>query len=242
MTADHNHYEEHLLAWAAKTGLPIRNRNLLVQALTHRSYLNENRDQNLAHNERLEFLGDAVLELIVTKYLYEQFPMETEGDLTRYRAALVNAETLALAAGELGLNDFLRLSRGEAQADAGRGRRAILANAFEAVVGALYLDSGYQAVENFLAQTIFPRAAAMLADRSWQDAKSRLQEEAQAKLGITPTYQVLEAVGPDHDKSFAVGIYLGERLIAKGLGRSKQEAEQAAAAAALASNHWASRA
>lgn len=220
-------------AHAATLGVTFTNQDLLVEALTHRSYLNEHRTGG-NHNERLEFLGDAVLELAVTHFLFEKFPKKPEGDLTAYRAALVNTFSLADEAERLGVNDMLLLSKGERK-DTGRARQIILANAFEAILGALYLDQGYDAVERFLAVNLYPKIDTVIEKRSWQDAKSHFQELAQDKNGITPTYKTLAEEGPDHDKRFTVGVFLeGKKEVARGEGASKQEAEQAAAQAALA--------
>lgn len=218
-------------AHARTLGVSFNNLGLLTEALTHRSYLNEHRTAG-NHNERLEFLGDAVLELAATRFLYDRFPEKPEGDLTAYRAALVNTFSLAETAEGLGVNDMLLLSKGEKK-DTGRARQIILANAFEAILGALYLDQGYDAAEAFLETHLFPKITTVLKERSWQDAKSHFQEVAQEKRSITPTYRTLKEVGPDHDKQFTVGVFLGEEEIAQGEGKSKQEAEQKAAQAAL---------
>ncbi|MBI2100103.1 MAG: ribonuclease III [Candidatus Vogelbacteria bacterium] len=220
-----------------KIGLAFKNKNLLKQAFLHRSYINENPTISLDHNERLEFLGDAVLELVVTDYLFCQYPDRTEGELTAYRAALVNAETLAQVAGDLGVNDYLLLSRGE-QKDAGRARQTILANTFESIIGAIYLDRGYGAARDFITRFLFPRTAEIVGQSLWQDAKSFFQEQAQAAVNLTPRYEVLEQTGPDHDKTFTVGIYLREELVATGSGSSKQRAEQEAARQGLLVKGW----
>jgi len=218
-------------------GVEFNDLELLRQAFTHRSYLNEHRGEVAGHNERLEFLGDAVLELISTHYLYEQFPDKPEGELTAYRAALVNAVICAEVATALGMNDYLLLSRGEAK-DTGRAREVLLANAFEALVGAIYLDQGYDAAKQFITQHLFPKMGEIISKRLWQDPKSTLQERAQDAASITPSYRVLGESGPDHDKHFTVGVYLKEELLAEGTGRSKQEAEQSAARAALDVRGW----
>ena len=210
---------------------------LLRQAFTHRSYLNEHRGEVPGHNERLEFLGDAVLELIVTHFLYEKYPTKTEGELTSYRASLVNAVILSEVAAELGMNDYLLLSRGEAK-DNGRARQVLLANAFEAVVGAMYIDQGYDAVATFIAEHLFPKIDEIVSNRLWQDAKSALQEKIQEVESATPHYAVIKETGPDHDKHFVVGVYAKDILLAQGEGKSKQEAEQTAARAALNSREW----
>jgi ribonuclease-3 len=215
----------------------FKNNELLKQALLHRSYLNEHPEIKLDHNERLEFLGDAVLELVVTDYLYHKYPNRDEGELTAYRAALVNAETLGTVAAELGVNDHLLLSRGEAK-DNGRARQVILANTFEAIVGAMYLDQGYAAAQIFIGKYLLPLTDEIVAKKLWVDAKSYFQEQAQELRDITPTYKVLSELGPDHDKVFTVGLYLGSELVAKGQGPSKQRAEQEAARAGLAANGW----
>ena len=216
-----------------RIGCTFRDKRLLEQAFTHRSYLNENRLPTQAgarreHNERLEFLGDAVLELVVTEFLYAKYPTKPEGDLTAYRAALVNTQSIADAATKLGMNDFLLLSRGEAR-DTGRARQIILANAFEAIIGALYLDSGYLSAKDFITKQLSYKTDEVVAKGLWQDAKSKLQEISQELLGATPTYEVVNQTGPDHDKKFVVAAHLGAERVATGEGKSKQEAEQVAA-------------
>ena len=218
-------------------GIAFNDVELLRQAFTHRSYLNEHRGEVRGHNERLEFLGDAVLELVSTYFLYQKFPDRPEGDLTAFRAALVNAVTCAEVAQELGMNDYLLLSRGEAK-DTGRARGVLLANAFEALVGALYIDQGYEAAEKFIHTFLLPKIDGIVQNRLWQDAKSTLQEKAQEHEGATPTYAVLKEMGPDHDKHFLVGVYVKDALLAEGEGKSKQEAEQTAARAALEKKGW----
>jgi len=225
------------IAFATILGVQFKTPDLLIEALTHRSYLNENRAARESHNERLEFLGDAVLELAVTDFLYKKFPAKPEGELTAYRAALVNTVSLAESAALLGVGDYLLLSKGEAR-DTGRARDVILADAFEAIIGALYLDQGYAVAEAFIARTLYGKIDNVIEKRSYQDAKSRFQEAAQDKRGVTPAYQTLAEVGPDHEKTFTVGVFLGEQEAARGEGRSKQEAEQAAAQAALDKFNW----
>lgn len=220
-----------------KIGFTFKNERLLAQAFTHRSYLNENPGGGLAHNERLEFLGDAVLELVVTEHLYTLYPDRTEGELTSYRAALVNATCLAALAMELGMNEYLLLSKGEAK-DTGRARQYILANAFEAVLGALYLDRGYDAARVFIEKFLFPKIEDVVGKSLWVDPKSRFQEKAQEHAGITPMYKVLAEEGPDHAKIFTVGVYVGAEQVARGKGHSKQEAEQDAARVGLESKGW----
>lgn len=220
-----------------KIGIVFANKNLLRQAFTHRSHLNENPHKGLEHNERLEFLGDAVLEIIVTEYLFREYPEKDEGDLTAYRAALVNAKMFADVAQQLGMNDFLLLSRGEAR-DVGKARQYILANTFEAFIGALYLDQPRAVVVKFITDTVLGRTGEIISKRLWQDAKSLFQEKAQEAVSSTPSYKVLKESGPDHDKHFTVGVFLGETEVAQGSGKSKQEAEQAAATSALVKKKW----
>jgi ribonuclease-3 len=222
---------------AARLGLSFQNLDLLIEALTHRSFLNENKGVVAHHNERLEFLGDAVLELAVTHFLFNRYPDKPEGDLTAFRASLVNTFSLADTAEHIGLNDMLLLSKGEAK-DTGRARQIILANAFEAVLGAIYLDQGYEAAEQFIAKHLYNKIDDVIAKRAWQDAKSHFQEVAQEKRNITPSYKTLAEEGPDHDKNFTVGVFLNSEHIAEGTGRSKQEAEQSAAQAALDKTGW----
>jgi ribonuclease-3 len=215
----------------------FKDRALLEQAFTHRSYLNESRQSGREHNERLEFLGDAVLELVVTEFLYTKYPEKPEGELTAVRAALVNTVSISEAATHLGMNDYLMLSRGESR-DTGRARHIILANAFEALIGAIYLDGGYDAAKAFVGAQLFHKTEDVVEKRLWQDAKSRLQELAQEKARITPSYELIGQSGPDHDRTFVVAAYIGEEKVAQGEGRSKQEAEQAAAEKALTAKGW----
>lgn len=221
---------------ADRLGLTFSNLELLEEALTHRSYLNENKSSK-AHNERLEFLGDAVLELSATHFLYTKFPESSEGELTAYRAALVNTDSLSATADALGVGDMLLLSKGEKR-DTGRARGVILANAFEAIVGALYMDQGFEAADAFLNKNLFPKIDEVVEKKLWQDAKSAFQEGAQDHHSITPTYKTLREDGPDHDRHFTVGVYIGDDEIARGVGKSKQEAEQAAARAGLDKTGW----
>ena len=220
-----------------RIGVQFQDTNFLLSAVTHRSFLNENRDAPQAHNERLEFLGDAVLELVVTDYLFKAYPEKAEGELTAIRAALVNTNTLSETATALEINEFLLLSKGESK-DIGRARQYILANSFEAIVGAIYLDRGYDAARDFIAAQLFPRTKEIVEKRLWQDPKSRFQEKAQEMTGITPAYQTLKEQGPDHDRTFTVGVFLGDEVIAQGEGRAKQEAEQKAAENALLEKGW----
>lgn len=220
-----------------KFSLKFKNKDFLIQAFTHRSYLNENPDFYLAHNERLEFLGDAVLELVVTEYLFKKYPDKSEGDLTNWRAALVNAKILAEIAKDLGFNDFLLLSRGETK-ETGKARQYILANTFEAFVGALYLDRGYKDCQKFIEKNVVKELPRILKDRLFEDAKSLFQERSQEKVSITPTYKVLKEWGPDHAKHFIIGVFLRDRLVAEGEGSSKQEGEEGAAKKALEIKKW----
>jgi ribonuclease-3 len=218
-------------------GVAFKNKELLKQAFIHRSYLNENRSLKLEHNERLEFLGDAVLELVVTDYLYRKYPEKNEGELTAFRSALVNSVTLAGVAEKIGMNTFLLLSKGEAK-DTGRARQVILANTFEALIGSLYLDQGYDVAQSFIAQQLFGLIDDIVEKRTFIDAKSRFQEEAQEKVGTTPAYKLIKETGPDHNKVFTVGVYLKDELVVTGEGKSKQEAEQHAAEKALQQKGW----
>ena len=220
-----------------KTKIIFKDKNLLKQAFIHRSYINENGNTGLSHNERLEFLGDAVLELIVTDFLYKKYPSYTEGELTALRSALVNAVIIADVALKIGMNDFLLLSRGEAK-DTGKARQYILANTYEAYVGAVYLDLGYEVVNQFVKDTLLPYTEEIVSKKLWRDAKSLVQEKAQEFVEVTPAYKVLSEAGPDHDKHFTVGIFFGLDLIAEGKGKSKQEAEQSAASNALKVKNW----
>lgn len=215
-----------------RIGVSFNDQSLLRTAFTHRSYLNESRKKG-PHNERLEFLGDAVLELVVTDYLFGAYPKHTEGELTAYRAALVNTVMLSGIAENLNMNEYLLLSKGEAK-DTGRARATILANTFEAVVGAIYLDQGYEKAASFIENFLLKETESVVASGSWKDAKSTFQELAQATHGATPRYEVIKAEGPDHDKHFVVEVFVGDTSVAEGEGCSKQEAEQAAAERALA--------
>lgn len=220
-----------------KTEITFKNKDLLRQAFIHRSYINENPSTGLSHNERLEFLGDAVLELIVTDFLYKKYPTYTEGELTSLRSALVNAVIISEVATDIGMNDYLLLSRGEAK-DNGKARQYILANTYEAYIGALYLDQGIDLAHKFLTKTLLPKTDEIVSKKLWRDAKSLVQEKAQEFVNVTPAYNVLSESGPDHDKHFTVGIYFGSNLVAEGKGKSKQEAEQKAAEAALKVKNW----
>lgn len=221
-------------AFATDTlGFSFGDIQLFITALTHRSYINEHKKSADQHNERLEFLGDAVLELAVTEYLYNNYP-DPEGILTNWRAALVRTESISAAGARLGLYDYMRLSRGEKQGS-DRAKQQIMANAFEAVIGAVYLDKGYPAASDFVQKNILVTFDDILSSGSWRDAKSRLQEVAQSVDGQTPVYKVLVEEGPDHDKTFTLGAFINGKVRGKGTGPSKQIAQQEAAKAALKS-------
>ena len=220
-----------------RIGLAFRDTALLKQAFIHRSYINENRQSGLLHNERLEFLGDAVLELVITDFLYKKYTEKPEGDLTAYRSALVNADTCAGIATGLGMSDFLMLSKGESK-DVGRARQYILANALEALIGAIYIDQGYNTAKNFIEKNFTPLIESIISGRTFIDAKSLFQEKAQEFDSVTPSYKTVKETGPDHEKKFTVGVYVGRDLIATGEGESKQDAEQSAARSALEKRGW----
>ena len=212
-------------------GFEFDNIELLLTAMTHRSYVNEHKKSTKEHNERLEFLGDAVLELVVTNYLYQNFT-EPEGTLTSWRSALVRTESISEAGRKLGYEPLIRMSRGEKHGS-DRARAQILANSFEALIGAIYLDKGYQEVESFIEKHILAKLEGILNEESWRDPKSHLQEISQSTDGLTPQYRVLEEIGPDHEKVFRLGVYVGEKLMGVGEGPSKQVAQQQAASTAL---------
>lgn len=214
-----------------KIGYEFKNIDLLITALTHRSYVNEHKKSVTEHNERLEFLGDAVLELSVTDYLFNNYS-DPEGILTSWRAALVRTESIGAAGDALGYEPLVRMSRGEKQGST-RARQQILANAFEAVIGAIYLERGYADADTFIKKHIVSKIDGILESGSWRDPKSHLQEVSQRIDGHTPIYRVLEEVGPDHDKIFTLGVFVGDKLMGKGTGPSKQNAQQVAARAAL---------
>ncbi|MEK7619105.1 MAG: ribonuclease III [Patescibacteria group bacterium] len=219
-------------------GHKFKNMDLLRQAMVHRSYLNENPGFELGHNERLEFLGDAVLELVVTDYLYQAFPHATEGDMTNWRASLVNSKSLARIAGTIDLDSSLYLSRGESRDANSKARQYIMTNAVEALIGAIYLDRGYTAAEKFISKFIIPQLPMIFEKGLDVDPKSRFQEIAQEKLRVTPHYEVLEERGPDHSKWFRIGVYLGKECVSTGEGTSKQEAQVNAAEQALNAKGW----
>lgn len=215
-----------------KLGVTFKNIDLLITAFTHRSYLNEHKKTVSEHNERLEFLGDAVLELVVTEYLYGNFT-EPEGILTNWRSSLVRTESIGDAAARYEFEPLLRLSRGEKRGTA-RARAQILANSYEAVVGSLYLDQGYETAKRFITESILSTFKDILASGSWMDPKSHLQELVQSQEGFTPVYKIISETGPDHDKTFTVGVFVDGRLRGQGVGPSKQHGQQKAAEAALA--------
>ncbi len=221
----------------AHIGVSFVHKELLVQAFVHRSYLNENRSFELAHNERLEFLGDAVLELVVTEFLFAQY-LNPEGELTNWRAALVNGKMCATVAREIGMEQYLFLSHGESKDTNIKARDYILANAVEALIGAIYLDLGWDIAKQFITRWIISKLEMVLDEGLWMDPKSRFQESAQEIVGVTPTYKVLGEVGPDHEKIFTVGVYLDNKKVAEGTGGSKQEAQIDAAEAALLIKKW----
>ena len=221
---------------AAKLGLDFKDYQILQEALTHRSFLNENRNYKLSHNERLEFLGDAVLELSVTEHLFNNY-QNPEGDLTNWRAALVNGEMLAKIGQEIGIEEFILMSKGESK-DTGKARQYILANAMEAIIGAIYLDLGFEEANNFIQKFIISKLPEVLKTKSYQDPKSYFQEKAQEVVQVTPHYEVVKEWGPDHDKRFLVAVFLGNEKVAEGEGASKQEAQRNAAEEGLKVKGW----
>lgn len=220
-----------------RAGVIFKDKNLLKQAFTHRSYINENRNLALEHNERMEFLGDAVLELVITDFLYKRFKGSSEGEMTSLRSALVNADTCSRVAQKLSTNEFLLLSKGESK-DTGRARQYILANTLEAIIGAIYLDQGYDVAKDFILTHIAPLVEEILKDGAWIDAKSLLQEKIQEYVGVTPVYKTIRESGPDHDRHFVVSVLAGQEVYGEGEGKSKQDAEQEAARVALEAKGW----
>lgn len=220
-----------------KLKVSFKNKDFIIQALTHRSYLNEHPEYGLEHNERLEFLGDAVLELVVTEYLYTNYP-NPEGELTNWRAALVNSKMLSTIAEELSVEPFLQMSKGESKDANSKARQYILANAMEAIIGAIFLDKDYSAAEKFIKENIISKLPEIIEKKLYKDPKSLFQEKSQEMLGITPSYKVLSEEGPDHAKEFEVGIYLKDELVSSGKGTSKQEAQESAARQALEEKGW----
>lgn len=221
-----------------RIGVTFKNKDLLKQALVHRSYLNEHPDFNIGHNERLEFLGDAVLEIVVTEFLYLNFETTPEGELTNWRASLVNAKMLHEIAVELEVEDCLYLSKGEARDKNKKSRQFILSNSIEAIIGAIYLDQGMEPAKQFILKNMVSKLDDILRNQSYLDPKSRFQEKAQEEKGVTPHYQILDEVGPDHAKIFTVGLYLGEEMVTTGKGSSKQEAQVEAAQQGLIKMKW----
>jgi len=215
-----------------RLGIKFRDKNLLKTAFIHRSYLNEHPAENLPNNERLEFLGDAVLGMVVSEHLYKNYPTHPEGDLTNFRSSLVNAKALSTAAASLEIGNYLFLSKGE-EATGGRSRQYILANTFEALVGAIFLDQGAEVAKKFIEANLLPHLPEIIEKKLYKDYKSALQEKAQEDLATTPVYKVIEESGPDHAKTFRIGVFIGKNLAAEGTGSNKQAAEQEAAKTAL---------
>lgn len=233
----HSNFEKNFGGLEKKLNLRFKNKDLLIQAFVHRSFLNENPDFKLSNNERLEFLGDAILEQVVTEYLFRTYPQKAEGELTSWRAALVNSKILARIAQNVGFNDFLLLSQGELK-EIGKARQYILADTFEAFIGSLYLDQGLNSCKDFIEKHLLKELPYIIKAGLFRDAKSHFQEEVQERVGVTPTYNVLKEWGPDHAKHFIVGVFLGKDLVAKGEGFSKQEAEEKAAKEGLKAKGW----
>ena len=221
-----------------KIGVNFQNKDLLKKAFIHRSYLNEHPNFKLGHNERLEFLGDAVLELITTEWLFKKYPRSEEGDLTNWRASLVNSQIISELSKELGMENYLYLSKGESKDSNSKARQMILANVSEALIGAIYLDQGIEACIKFIHDNLLIKFDQILADQSYLDPKSKFQELSQEKLNITPVYKVISEKGPDHKKVFKIGVYLEEKPAGQGKGSSKQEAQLAAAQDALNNYQW----
>jgi ribonuclease III len=218
-------------------GIDFKDKSLLQQAFVHRSYINENRSSGLEHNERLEFLGDAVLELVITDWLFKKYTNKPEGELTSFRSALVNADTCADIAKKIKMEEYMLLSKGESK-DKGRARQYILANALEALIGAIYLDKGVGEARKFIEAHFMPLIDSIISRKSFIDAKSLFQEKAQEYDGITPSYKTIKEIGPDHEKKFTVAVYVGKDEMGRGEGISKQEAEQTAAKSALEKRGW----
>lgn len=218
-------------------GVKFKNLDFLLNAVTHRSYLNEHPSFALGHNERLEFLGDAVIELAVTEFLYENYP-NPEGDLTNWRASLVNADMLGELAKDIGIEEFMLLSRGETKDKQSKARLYILANAFEAVVGAIYLDRGMRESAKFIKNFLLVKLPEILEKKLYLDPKSRFQEIAQERFTITPSYRVLSETGPDHAKKFVIGVYIGDEMVSRGEGSSKHEAQVDAARNGMREKGW----
>lgn len=228
---------EKYLEFEKKFNIEFNDKRLLEQAFIHRSYINENKGLGLEHNERLEFLGDAVLELVVTRFLFDKYPETKEGILTAYRSSLVRTESISAAARFMGMNDLLKLSKGESR-DIGKARDYILANTFEAFIGAVYLNLGYESAKKIIADALFDNIEQVISEGTWKDAKSYVQEMAQEHYSETPRYELISAVGPDHDKNFIMAIYFGDKKIAEGKGNSKQKSQQDAAQKAIEKEGW----
>lgn len=226
-----------LLKLEKNISVKFKDKDMLLQAVTHRSYLNEHPEFKLDNNERLEFLGDAVLELVVTEHLFKKYP-DPEGELTNWRASLVNRFTLAIISRELEIESSILMSRGENQDKNSKARQYIVANALEAIIGAIYLDQGMAQAKKFVQRHVIAKLEDIIAHKLYIDPKSNFQEKAQDKVGITPTYKVISASGPDHAKIFKVGVYLDKELIATGTGSSKQEAQTEAAKKAIIKKGW----
>lgn len=231
------HYQKNFAPLEQRLELDFPNKQLLTQAFVHRSFLNENRDFPIDHNERLEFLGDAVLELVVTEYLYANYK-NPEGDLTNWRASLVNSQMLAGVAVELELEQYLYLSKGEEKDTSSKARFKILANTVESLIGTMYLQFGYDTCKTFITNILLTKLENILQNKLYLDPKTYFQETAQEKISTTPTYKVLHAIGPDHDKQFTVGIFLDKEQVAEGTGSSKQEAQVNAARHAIEVKGW----
>jgi ribonuclease III len=224
--------------FSKKIKIPFNDLELLRQAFVHRSFLNENHNFKLGHNERLEFLGDAVLELISTEYLFNKFPERPEGDLTNIRASIVNSVSLADSGEKLEIEKYLYLSHGESRDKSTKARRYILANCMEAIIGAIYLDQGYQKAAEFINDHFLYKAQEIVEKKLYMDPKTKFQEKAQEIYNITPHYKLLGEEGPDHKKTFTVGLYIEKKLITEGSGMSKQEAEVNAAKLGLKKKNW----
>ncbi len=209
-------------------GLEFKNKDLLLNAITHRSYLNEHKEETFDNNERLEFLGDAVLELIISDHLFHTYPDNPEGDLTSFRSAAVRTESLAEESRKMGLGEYLRMSKGEYESG-GSDKDYLLANTYEAILGAIYKDKGYDVAKNFVFRTLVPKIKDIVENRLDIDCKTRIQELIQAKFKVTPTYEVIKEEGPDHDKKFLIGVMINDKIIGEGEGSSKQKAEENAA-------------
>jgi len=220
-----------------KLGIKFNNQDLVLNAFVHRSYLNEQANFHLPSNERLEFLGDAVLQLIVSEHLFNTYPDDPEGQLTNYRASIVNAKTLSQVSGKLELGQYLLLSKGE-EASGGRTRPYLLANTFEALLGVIYLDQGIEVSKQFVHKYVIPELSSIIEQNLYKDFKSRLQEVSQEKLSLTPIYKVINEDGPDHAKNFTIGVFLDDAQVGEGAGSSKQSAEQEAAKNALGNKNW----